>query len=307
MRDDQQPTSLFIVQMERLKIKMKEKKYDISEEDFILDILRKLPESKEWCGTQEEDPILEETWVEVTHKKVVQRRTKKTLSKSTNEPKSSKTHTVTRGNMRDKKLARVHDYQRGKPTLIKPKAKAKHAVSNTHSTAEKNVNSKSKLHCHHVDQSTKTVYRDGVLPANCPIRGGKGLLPRESPNALGSSEASARTKMGRSSRGIWSDPWCEKPRRIGTQVGGVWRKQGPSRRHPGNGQRNRKGLERGPRDETQVGTSAFRLIGARGVHDLPRSAPQGVWSMQIDARAEGNIVLSCRSTRSSSISRQVKL
>jgi len=45
MRDDQQP-SLFVVQMERLKIKMKEKKHDISEEDFILDVLSKLPESK---------------------------------------------------------------------------------------------------------------------------------------------------------------------------------------------------------------------------------------------------------------------
>jgi len=33
MRDDQQP-SLFIVQMERLKIKMKEKNHDTSEEDF---------------------------------------------------------------------------------------------------------------------------------------------------------------------------------------------------------------------------------------------------------------------------------
>ena len=45
MRDDQQP-SLFIVQMERLKIKMKEKGHDISEKDFLLDILSKLPESR---------------------------------------------------------------------------------------------------------------------------------------------------------------------------------------------------------------------------------------------------------------------
>ena len=45
MRDDQQP-SLFIVQMERLKIKMKEKGHDVNEEDFLLDILSKLPESR---------------------------------------------------------------------------------------------------------------------------------------------------------------------------------------------------------------------------------------------------------------------
>jgi len=64
---------------------------------------------KEWCRTQEEDPILEEKWIEVTHKKVVRCRTKKTLSKSTNEPKGSKTPTVTRGNTWDKKLTRVHD------------------------------------------------------------------------------------------------------------------------------------------------------------------------------------------------------
>jgi len=34
MRDDQQP-SLFVAQLERLKIKMKEKNHDISEEDFV--------------------------------------------------------------------------------------------------------------------------------------------------------------------------------------------------------------------------------------------------------------------------------
>ena len=45
MRDNQQP-SLFIIQMERLKIKMQEKKHNVSDEDFILDILSKLPESK---------------------------------------------------------------------------------------------------------------------------------------------------------------------------------------------------------------------------------------------------------------------
>ena len=95
--------------------------------------------------------------------------------------------------------------------------------------------------------------------------------------------------MGRSPRSVWSDPWSEKPRRIGTQVGSVWRNQGPSRRHPGNGQRNWKGLERGPRDETQAGTSAFRFIGARSVHDLPRSVSQGAWSGQVDALAERNI------------------
>ena len=45
MRDDQQP-SLFIVQMERLKIKMEEKGHEISDENFLLDMLSKLPESK---------------------------------------------------------------------------------------------------------------------------------------------------------------------------------------------------------------------------------------------------------------------
>jgi len=45
MRDNQQPR-LFIVQMERLKIKMEEKGYEISDENFLLDILSKLPESK---------------------------------------------------------------------------------------------------------------------------------------------------------------------------------------------------------------------------------------------------------------------
>ena len=45
MKEDQQP-SLFIVQMERLKIKMKEKGHDINDEDFVKDILSKLPESK---------------------------------------------------------------------------------------------------------------------------------------------------------------------------------------------------------------------------------------------------------------------
>jgi len=37
---------------------------------------------KEWCGIQEEDPILEEKWIEVTHKKVARHRNKKTLSRS---------------------------------------------------------------------------------------------------------------------------------------------------------------------------------------------------------------------------------
>ena len=45
MRDNQQP-SLFIMQMEWLKIKMKEKNHDVSDEDFIHDILSKLLESK---------------------------------------------------------------------------------------------------------------------------------------------------------------------------------------------------------------------------------------------------------------------
>jgi len=45
MRDYQQP-SLFIVQMERLKTKMEEKGHEISDENFLLDILSKLPESK---------------------------------------------------------------------------------------------------------------------------------------------------------------------------------------------------------------------------------------------------------------------
>ena len=44
MKEDQQP-SLFIVQMERLKIKMKEKGYEIKPENFPEDILSKLPES----------------------------------------------------------------------------------------------------------------------------------------------------------------------------------------------------------------------------------------------------------------------
>ena len=46
MKDEQQP-SLFIVQMEWLKIKMKEKGYDIKDEDFLENILSKLPESKD--------------------------------------------------------------------------------------------------------------------------------------------------------------------------------------------------------------------------------------------------------------------
>ena len=46
MTMDQQP-SLFVVKMERMKIKMKEKGFKISEEDFINDVLSKLPESKD--------------------------------------------------------------------------------------------------------------------------------------------------------------------------------------------------------------------------------------------------------------------
>jgi len=45
MKDDQQP-SLFIAQMERLKIKMAEKGHKTNAEDFMLDVLSKLPESK---------------------------------------------------------------------------------------------------------------------------------------------------------------------------------------------------------------------------------------------------------------------
>jgi len=45
MRDEQQPR-LFIAQMERLKINMKEKHHNVSDKDFIHDILSKLPESK---------------------------------------------------------------------------------------------------------------------------------------------------------------------------------------------------------------------------------------------------------------------
>ena len=45
MKEDQQP-SLFIVQMERMKIKMTEKGYVIADEDFLQDILSKLPENR---------------------------------------------------------------------------------------------------------------------------------------------------------------------------------------------------------------------------------------------------------------------
>jgi len=45
MKDDQQP-SLFIVQMKRLNIKMKEKGHDIKDDDFLHDILSKLPKSR---------------------------------------------------------------------------------------------------------------------------------------------------------------------------------------------------------------------------------------------------------------------
>ena len=45
MKDDQQP-SPFIVQMERLKTKMKEKGHDINDQDFLNDISSELPESK---------------------------------------------------------------------------------------------------------------------------------------------------------------------------------------------------------------------------------------------------------------------
>ena len=46
MEDEQQP-SLFIVKMERLKIKMEEKGYKIDKDEFLRDILSKLPESKD--------------------------------------------------------------------------------------------------------------------------------------------------------------------------------------------------------------------------------------------------------------------
>jgi len=45
MRDNEQP-SLFIAQMERLKIKMQEKKHNVSDKEFMHNILSKLPESE---------------------------------------------------------------------------------------------------------------------------------------------------------------------------------------------------------------------------------------------------------------------
>jgi len=134
--------------------------------------------TQEWCGNQE-DPKQELEWIEVKPKKVDRRKTKKTLSKSTNEPKGSKTHKVTRGNARDKKLTRVHDCKRGKPTPFKPRAKtqAKHQVSKAHSAAENvNFNLRSSLVYHHVDRDAKPLYSNRVLQANGSIHGGKDPL-----------------------------------------------------------------------------------------------------------------------------------
>jgi len=242
----------------------------------------------EWCGTPKEDPVLEERWIKVTNKKVARRRTKKTLRKSTDEPEGSKTHKVTRGNTRDKKLARVHDYKRGKPTLSKPRAKAKSALVNAHSTTEKTEVSLKSSH-HHVHPHAKPVYVGGVLQANGTIHGGKGSLCRESSHDLGPDETTTRTKVGRSSRSIRNDPQCEQSRRVGTQLSTRRRIEGPSQGYPSHGQGYWNELERGIFPKARVGTSAFQLIGACGVRNIPCSAPQGTWSLQVDASAEGNL------------------
>ena len=131
---------------------------------------------KEWCGTQEEDPVLEEKWIEATHKKVGRRRTKKRLSKSTHGPKGAKTPKATRGNTRDKKLTRVHNCKRGKPTRLKSSTNLKSSVDlrvlDPHSNAE-DANVNSNLVCHHVDQDVKPLHRGGVLQANSSIHGGE--------------------------------------------------------------------------------------------------------------------------------------
>jgi len=93
--------------------------------------------TKKWCLIQgdpkEEDPILEEKWTEVTHKKINQRKTKKPLSGSRNDLEGVKTHRVTRGNTRDKRT-RVHDCKRGKAMLGKPKID--YQALDSHSAAE---------------------------------------------------------------------------------------------------------------------------------------------------------------------------
>jgi len=98
------------------------------------------------------------------------------LSRSTDEPKGSKTPKVTRGNTQDKKLTRVHDCKRGKPTLLKLKINFR--VLEAHSKAE-DTNINSNLVYHHVDRDVKPLYGGGVLQANSSIHGGKNSLHRE--------------------------------------------------------------------------------------------------------------------------------
>jgi len=84
---------------------------------------------------------------------VHRRKTKKTLSRSTHDPKGVKTSRATRGNRRDKKLTRVHDCKRGKATLLKPKIDCQ--AFDPHSAAEDINVDASQAVCDNVDQDVK--------------------------------------------------------------------------------------------------------------------------------------------------------
>jgi len=67
-----------------------------------------------------------------------------------------KTHTVTKGNMRDKKKTRVHDCKRGKDTQMKIELSAYHP--NPHSKAEDNTSNSNKEDFDNVEPNAAQLY-----------------------------------------------------------------------------------------------------------------------------------------------------